>query len=373
MAISTIQIDVDQQTFQNWSLAMTNLARSFTVPINVVTPISGVTVPSSISFTGVELLNEIGRAATRPDVIDDPDRLFALFRYGTKVASQTPNFRLSTARRIRDIHKSSVLSDEVGAGFALLFASRVLGASIFLDLPDAVRRRRITTPAPKSVVPDYVGLYGPNNSTVILEAKGTQTRGRCLSKQLPKGCTQVSSVSVPAGRAVMRVVVGTELHRENQPHDTAVFVGDPDEREAYPFFENTTPEAVAVREHYQRVASLIGDVALFKRTEDPEAAAAEGGARLVRHEVANRVALGSTFELRSNDGSAGFFVGLDLETRESLLATLSSSGAETIPRLRPAGGTRRDKHFLSKYAVAPDGSVMDIWFRGNFAETISAE
>jgi hypothetical protein len=371
MAISSIQIDVDQQTFQSWSLAMANLAQSFTVPINVVTAISGVTVPSSISFTGVELLNEVGRAATRPDAIDDPDRLFALFRYGTKVASQTPNFRLSTSRRIRDIHKSSVLSDEVGAGFALLFASRILGASIFLDLADAVRRRRITTPAPKSLVPDYVGLYGPNNSIIILEAKGTQTRGRCLSKQLPKGCTQVSSVSVPAGRATLRVVIGTELHRENQPHDTIVFVGDPDERQAYPFFEDTTPEAVAVREHYQRVASLIGDIALLKRTEHPEAAEAE--TRLVRRDVGNRVALGSTFELRSNEGTAGFFVGLDLEIREEILATLSSPTAERVPRVHPAAGKRRDKRFLSNYAIASDGSVMDMWFSGDFAETIAAE
>lgn len=373
MAISAIQIDVDQQTFQSWSLALANLTQQFTVPIAVISPVTGATVPASMSFTGVELLNEVGRAATRPDVIDDPDRLFALFRYGTKVASQTPNFRLSTARRIRDIHKSSVLSDELGAGFAMLFASRILGATIFLDLLDAVRRRRIKTPAPKSVVPDYVGLYGPNNSTIILEAKGTQTRGRSLSKQLPKGCTQVSSVAVPSGRTALRVVVGTELQKENSPYNTTLFVGDPDERQSYPFFEDTTPEAVAVREHYQRVASLIGDVALFKRTERPSTTAEEAGTRLVKREVANKKALGSLFEIRSNGGSAGFFVGLDIETRAELLDTLSSIGAEKIPRVDPATGRHRGKGFRSDYAIAPDGSVMDIWFRGDFADTIAAE
>lgn len=45
-----------------------------------------------------------------------PSQATVEVRYGTKVASQTPTFRLSTARRIRDIHKSSVLSDEMGAG-----------------------------------------------------------------------------------------------------------------------------------------------------------------------------------------------------------------------------------------------------------------
>lgn len=108
MPISTIRIDVDQQTFDNWSLAMGNLAQSFTVPVNEVTPIPGVTLPSSLSFSGVELLNEVGRAATRPDIVDDPDRLFALFRYGTKIATQTPNFGLSSILRTRLPHTERV-------------------------------------------------------------------------------------------------------------------------------------------------------------------------------------------------------------------------------------------------------------------------
>src|SRR5690349_7075251 len=129
MPISTIKIDVDQATFDNWAQAMANAARNFTVPSTALQLIPGVQLPPVLQFSGVDLLNEVGRATTRPDVIDDPDRLFALFRYGTKISNQIPNFRLSNARRLRDIHKSSVLSDELGAGFALLFASRVLGAS----------------------------------------------------------------------------------------------------------------------------------------------------------------------------------------------------------------------------------------------------
>src|ERR1051326_1621076 len=245
---------------------MSNLARTFSVPIDVLTPIPGVALPSSLSFTGVELLNEVGRAATRPDVIDDPDRLFALFRYGTKVSAHRPNFRLSHQRRLRDIHKSSVLSDEVGGGCAVLFASRVLGASLFLDLPDAIRRGRVRPVAPKSTVPDYIAFWGPSNSRLVLEAKGTQSRNHCCAKQVPRGCKQVASISLPPGGNVLRVVVGTELRRDDQSEDTKLFIGDPpEEPRSYAYFQAEQPERVALREHYGRVAALVGDVPLYRR------------------------------------------------------------------------------------------------------------
>jgi hypothetical protein len=56
-----------------------------------------------------------------------------------------------------------------------------------------------------SGVPDYIGIFGSGQSVIVLEAKGSQTKGRCSSIQLPKGCDQVASVSLPAGQASIRV------------------------------------------------------------------------------------------------------------------------------------------------------------------------
>ena len=372
MPISSIIIDTDETTFQNWSQAMANLARSFVVCINVVDAIPGVLIPPTLNFTGVELLNEVGRAATRPDIIDDPDRLFALFRYGTKISDNTPNFRLSAIRRLRDIHKGSVLSDEIGAGFALLFASRVLGATVFMDLPDAIRRGRIKTVAPKSKVPDYIGLFGPGQSVIVLEAKGSQTKGRCLSKQLPKGCEQVASVSLPAGQPSLRVVVGTQLNKDDVADDSLMFVGDPPERHSYNYFSDESPKEIAVREHYKRVAALIGDVPLWRRTEGPEGAGEEQ-APLIERTVGGRKAIGSTFEIRSKDNRTGFFVGIDAETRNALVEGLPQEGTLPLPSLLPSTGKHQTEKELSAYSIARDGSILELWLESDSAQQLLAQ
>lgn len=224
----------------------------------------------------MDLLNEVDRAATRPEIIDDPDRLFALFRYGTKIGRNTPNIRLNNRTYIRDLHKKAVLSDELGSGFALLAAGRFLGASLFLDLHNAIRRGCVNTPAPNFTVPDYVGLYGPGSSTVILEAKGSQSRYYCRKRQIPKGCQQVRSVNVPAPTACLRVVVGTALLKDDDGEDSRTFIGDPDEDERpYSYEFEGTLESNAMREHYTRIAALVGDESLLRRAEEPTEQAEE--------------------------------------------------------------------------------------------------
>ena len=61
------------------------------------------------------------------------------------------------------------MSDEIGSGFALLAAGQILGTTVFLDLHDGVRRGLVATPAPNSLVPDFIGLSGPAGEIVILE------------------------------------------------------------------------------------------------------------------------------------------------------------------------------------------------------------
>ena len=167
MPVSSIKIDVDRATYLTWSRAMANMSRQFSVPLVPVGPVAGLPpLPSTISFTGLDLLNDVGRAATRPDVVDDPERLFAFLRYASKISTSAPNLRLRSNGSIRDRHKAAVLSDEIGSGFALLVAGRVLGTSIFLDLHDAIRRGLVATPAPNAVVPDFVGVSDSVSPTI---------------------------------------------------------------------------------------------------------------------------------------------------------------------------------------------------------------
>lgn len=379
MPISSIRIDVDQPTFQSWSRAMINLSRSFSIPLVPVPPLGGLfpVLPSHLTFTGVDLLNEVGRAATRPEITDDPERLFALFRYGTKIGTNIPNLRLRDRSYIRDFHKKAVLSDELGSGFALLAAGRLLGVSIFLDLHNALRQRLVSTKAPRSTVPDYVGLYGPGGSTVILEAKGSQSRYYCRKIQVPKGCRQVRSVSTPPAATCLRVVIGTALRKDSDDQDSRTFFGDPEEDERPYLYEfGGTLESVAVRENYMRIATLVGDESLFTRVTEPTARAEERHINLVQRTIENRAAIGSTFEVRSGSSITGFFVGIDLDARKQLLDFLSTqkAGAQgaTIG-VEPIGKRERDQDWLSHYSVTRDGTILQLWSEGPLLEEIVKE
>jgi hypothetical protein len=377
MPISSIKVDVDQATFRNWSMAMINLSRTFTIRVVPAPPLGSLPpLPRELSFTGVDLMNQVGHATTRLEVINDPDRLFALFRYGTKIGKRTPNISLSSETYISDPHKKAVLSDELGSGFALLAAERILGVSLFLDLHHAIDLSLVATGAPNSSIPDYIGLYGPNSTTVVLEAKGSQSRAYCRRKQIPKGCAQVKSVSVSPGKSgLLRVVVGTVLRKDSDAQYSETLIGDPEEDEpAYSYeFDQSLENAVA-RENYMRIAALIGDEALLRRAEQPTKRASESQLNLVERTIGNRSAVGSTFEIRSGRSVTGFFVGIDFETRERMLGFLSTQRA--LPEVvgqEPAGGRSPDQSRFSHYSITRDGTVLEVWSEGPLVNEITRE
>jgi hypothetical protein len=266
------------------------------------------------------------------------------------------------------------LSDEIGSGFALLVAGQTLGTTVFLDTADAIRRRLVRTQAPNSLVPDYIGFYGPNGETVILEAKGTQSRWYSAQRQIPKGCEQVASVALTDGAPCLRVVVGVELRKDVHPTDTTVFFGDPEERHAYTYQFEGTPRAAAVRQHYARIAALVGDWELLRHAGErvPEGEPAP----LVHRTVAGREVIGSTFEVWSGRSITGFFAGIDLLTRENVLHTLSSPVAVSqpaVPGVEPGhGGAREEGRLLSHFSIARDGTVLELWAEGDLVNEITA-
>lgn len=370
MPVSSIRIGVDRATYIAWSRAMANLSRTFSVPVQTVGPVSALPpIPPTLSFTGVELLNDVGRACTRPDVSDDPERFFALFRYATKISRSVPNLRLASNGAIRDRHKAAVLSDEIGCGFAFLVASRLLGTSVFLDLHDAVARGLVSTSSPNSLMPDYIALPGPGGDTVVLEAKGTQSRRHCQTTQIPRGCDQVSSLNLPGGGG-LRVVIGVELRKDIHPTNTTVFVGDPEERRSFSYEFAGTPASVAVRQHYMRIAALIGDWPLRREVgrEREEAEAAPLATRV----VGQREAVGSTFEIHSEGSITGFFVGIDLSAREELLASLAKTDEPPVVEVEPVHGGVRESGTSSFFSVARDGAVLEVWTEGKLQDEIFA-
>jgi len=81
-------------------------------------------------------------------------------------------------------------------------------------------------------------------------------------------------------------------------------------------------------------------------------------------------ALGSTFEIRSPIGTSGFFVGMDLPTRENILAGLTDLREPHVPFVTPEAARHRDDRRLSSYSVSQDGTVLELWFEGEIVNQI---
>ncbi|MGH7319115.1 MAG: hypothetical protein ACRELA_05755 [Candidatus Rokuibacteriota bacterium] len=319
MPSNEILIRVDSQTFQRCRLNFASLQRSFAVPVAVVgAPLGLPPIPGWVGVSGQRFLLEVGKACWRPDVLDDPGRLFALFKYATAISGRRAVFSLSDSIGDLDTHKKKVLSDELGCGMSFVIASIVYGVSRFLDFENARRLGLVTTSAPRSKQPDYLGDLD-DGSLIVLEAKGTLgARTYCRSRQIASGCAQVASVTIPSQRTVRsRIVVGTAFRRESQTQGTQAYLGDPDPHEAYDYRFLEDLSTLPSRLHYLRVAALTGDAVVASVLMNRDFAADERA--LIRRSVAGQEFLGSQLLVEGGGYRLGVFVGLQEGYRHSLL------------------------------------------------------
>ncbi len=343
---------------------LSDLRRVYTVPLRVVNnaPMPA-SLPQNLQFTGLELLLDVGLACTRPEMTDDPERLFALLRYGTKLSPANTNLRLKGSVAELDSHKKKVLSDEFGCGFAFLAARRLLNTSVFLDTTTARRQGLLTTTSTKSQQPDYIGMNHVGGELIVLEAKGTQTKGYCR-KQVRAGCGQVTKVNFKGGVKATRIAIGTELQREDHNSNTTIFVGDPEEAEGNEYVFNVLPQEAIVRSHYARIAALIGDADLLGRVAEYPAGERSD---LQKSTLRKRVYVGSGFQFRYRNSLVGLFVGIDNDFRRRAMETkqyksILTEHAEFTDDAQPVGA----EHFT----LRPDGTVLQLWAKGPLSEAI---
>jgi len=371
--VADITISVDNATFDQWTASLSLLQRSYLIPLVFTASIPGVaSPPAAVDVTGERLLLDVGRACSRPEILDDPGRLFAVLRYASAVSDRYPVFTLTKPFWRLDTHKKKVLSDEFGCGAAFLLASELFGATTTIDLETAVANGWIATLAPKSRRPDYA-VRLPTGGLVILEAKGTQSGPSYASDQLTAGCLQVAAVQVTgpgSPQIAARVASALSLSFEQWGPDTTVFVGDPPEAQSdmYDFREDVA--RVAQRSHYSRVAAFIGDRELA-------GAMSRVGQHLsapslpMSHTTLNGTSyLGTQLTFEAGQARLRFFVGIEARLRQSLLesplgatlAALPSRGAkfiydrEVLPTREPAPRDRASVQ-PQTFAAASDGTV----------------
>ena len=362
MSITSVKLLCGRSTLLRWIKIIRGLTVRYKVPVQGVGDLSALPqLPPDVAFSGLELLLDVGRACTRPEVSDDPERLFALFRYATKICADNENMRLSNVVYDMDTHKKKVLSDEFGCGFSFLISRHLLGTSVFLDTSTAIRRGWVQTESSRSKQPDYLSWRTNNGVPVVLEAKGTQSKGYG-KKQIARGCDQVRAVVLPRVSHAIRIVVGVELQRLDQEHETTVLVGDPESADRYEYaFRGSLVEIIA-RCHYFRVAALIGDTQLLAHLGGHES---EGEARLEEFEIGTRTYVGSALQFRHGDSSATFRIGIDQEVRGQLLA--SARYASLLERIQHADDSSVE-HRLQNAVRRGDGTILSFQLEGPLSE-----
>jgi len=373
--MADIRIAVDQPTFDQWLSSLVVLRQTYLLPLTFTTPVAGIsTPPQSALTTGERLLLDIGRACSRPDVLDDPGRLFAVFRYALAISSRHPVLTLSPSYKGLDTHKKKVLSDEFGCGAAFLIAGELLGANNFLDLETAVAYGLVATTAPRSRRPDYIA---PLNSgrLLVLEAKGNQQSSQySVQVQIPKGCDQVSRVAVVAPgdpQIDQRIVAATSLSFADWGPNTRTCVGDPPERELETYTLRESVEVTARRLHYLRVAAFLGDTALATVMQGHDATIAR--LPMVSRSVNDQPYQGSQLTLEAGGRRLGVFVGIHEHVRRELLSggtspllrqhihlqTGAKLSTEDLDSFEPSAADRR--HDPETVAAASDGTVWVTW------------
>jgi hypothetical protein len=369
MALTALRLEVDSRTFVNWSKALTDLSKVFSAPIQVVSAIPGLpSPPASISFSGLELLKWVGQACTRPHIHDDPERLFALLRYATRIRGRGTNPVLHHELRELDSHKKKVLSDELGCGFSFLVANRLLKARNFLDLKEAIGRYMVRTTAPKTRQPDYIATNHSGSKLIVLEAKGTQSRNYSR-RQIQSGCGQVSTVRIAnlsKSTNVLRVVVGTELQREDQRNTSRILVGDPEERKSsFDYDFQRSPAFLSERANLSRLCYLVGDVQLGTLVDPLVQASEVPPVALVPRQIGDREFHGSILEILHAGSRCGLFLGLDERVRALIAKTAGLPQFPELPSIqfefdRKAGGR-------SAHDVGEDGLAIEVWSEGPLA------
>ncbi len=374
MAVSRIQIEVDRNTYLNWVQAFGRLRLSSSVDLQLVGTIAGIpTPPPQVQFTGFELLEAIGLACTRPHVTDDPERLFALLKYCTKLARLASNFRLVSDVGQLDPHKKKVLSDEFGCGFAILTCGKWLGTRLYLDLHEAVTRGFVSTSASVSRQPDYLAMGVPGTSIVVLEAKGTQSHGYCRRAQIPSGCRQVQTVMITGAPNVARIVIGTEVQRVDQPWQTVIYAGDPPPNEKnfdqYEFRGKV--EEMIAKAHLSKMASLVGDTELLRHV-DPEARETWPEQSFVRKEFSGQSFVGSCLEVQHGLSVTGLFVGLNASFRENLLQL--PPGIAALPPIPRSENQRAETgEILFAQHLGETGLGFYLWSSGPLSQRAFSE
>lgn len=208
------------------------------------------------SFSLMHFLSSIGTLTTLSYPVEfDLSRIHAFFRYAWLFDAPGP-LRLRDSVSEVDFHQKTLISDELGVGVSGLVASQLFGVRYFADAYPFLKKYSPIVSAGASgrtKTPDFIGLDNAGNFFVI-EAKGTQSGGATVKKQLKSGRVQKSNVIFSGGITPVRMVVATKFSRTSHRAGSSTQAFDP-----VPMIKFSDEDRELVRrEHFLKVISSAG-------------------------------------------------------------------------------------------------------------------
>jgi hypothetical protein len=158
---------------------------------------------------------------------------WAWLRY-QRAISTTSDLRLRKEWDDIDPHQKTVLSDELGVGFATQLLTECLGFQLYADtqflvsvlLPGIFTLGRYSK-CGHSKSPDYIAIDN-NLQFNVVECKGTQSSPEELDRALQRGVSQKSNLSVSSSSRIKHsLVAGLYIPKWSSPYPSTIRVRDP--------------------------------------------------------------------------------------------------------------------------------------------------
>lgn len=182
---------------------------------------------------------------------------WAFLRY-INCFDSSKELRLRKEYRDVDPHQKTILSDDLGMGFASLFLDKsmkiiaIIDTHLFLKyLPHLKVSKGNKSGASKS--PDFI-VFDENKNLHLLECKGTQkSKSRSLF-QMKKGLEQVDSIIDPKNIVNQRLVIGTYVSDFYSKSHSTITVMDPEF--PYNFKDTSKEELIVLTMYFQMLKEL---------------------------------------------------------------------------------------------------------------------
>jgi hypothetical protein len=180
-------------------------------------PPSGQNVLSDIR--PIDMLHALGRITT-PLITEliDLSSTWAEIRYiwafrPNLLTLRRSHIRLNDAVKQLDFHQKTLLSDELGVGFAAYYMARFEQATDPVDVFIAHRNGQVRMRADaRRSLPDYI-FRGPlPDHYFVVECKGTQGRRAGAIRQLQRGMEQVVAVGIDGPAVTTHLVIGSAMN-----------------------------------------------------------------------------------------------------------------------------------------------------------------